>query len=430
MEHRTRVVKSHTDKPEPDNRCTRISRARWQLPDVASSLRSLPKHVRREWILRRSPGVFIAAMSATREAEWAWVAASGRPRALSIGRHDQCDVFLPIDDAVSLRHLLCMVRGAEEGVSAHVFDLSSSNETRGVDGEMVRAWRVVRPTVVTIPGHHVFFFPTGPGTSSSFSFEERRPPPRLASVLRPHELVFDTANVVVSGEHLARGVLIGRDERCLPTPLSAGDHLVSRVHALVVELGGEPVIADTGSTNGVRVNGAEVDARVLVPGDLVELGAQRFTWSVCEAAPPSRYERLIPSGIAEHLARLAPLAGRARKRAVAVFADWLLEHGSAWGEWISAELKGRTRAAELLGDELKSHVLGPLASIEVQFEHGIAIAGFVPSDARPLPTAHQSPHWKTLRRLVVPGAMFSEWSVTSAKAGFGGLLEVVEVDEP
>ncbi|MDP3238079.1 MAG: FHA domain-containing protein [Myxococcales bacterium] len=426
MEH-TRVTKEHQAESRDTNHGTRVVPAqRWQLPDVEASPRKLPKYFRREWARQRSPGMFIAAMSVNREVEWAWVAARGRPRALTVGRHDQCDVFLPTDAEVSLRHLVCVVRGTEDGVSSHAFDLSTSNATRTLDGKMLRAWRVTQPTVVVIPGHHVFFLPTGPEASSSF--DASCPSPRLGRVLQNHEFVFEGVNAVVSGEHLARGALIGRDDRCLPTPLSTGDRMVSRVHALVVELGGEPVIADTGSTNGLRVNGAVTDACVLVPGDVVQVGQGRFTWDACDAPSSSRYANVLPPGSDEQLTQIAALEGDARRQAAAVFADWLLEHGSPWGEWINAELASRAETAEVLCDELRGHILGPLAGLDVQFEDGIAIAATVPRGLAPLPMAHRSPHWRTLRRLVVPRALMNEWALTSPVVPSGRKLRFVEVD--
>jgi pSer/pThr/pTyr-binding forkhead associated (FHA) protein len=50
------------------------------------------------------------------------------------------------------------------------------------------------------------------------------------------------------------------------------DRTVSRRHALVVERGGRPVIADDRSLNGVFVNGRRVSEAALHHGDEVQIG--------------------------------------------------------------------------------------------------------------------------------------------------------------
>jgi pSer/pThr/pTyr-binding forkhead associated (FHA) protein len=52
------------------------------------------------------------------------------------------------------------------------------------------------------------------------------------------------------------------------------DATVSRRHALVLERGGKPVIADDRSLNGVFVNGARVREARLQHGDEVRIGAR------------------------------------------------------------------------------------------------------------------------------------------------------------
>jgi pSer/pThr/pTyr-binding forkhead associated (FHA) protein len=52
------------------------------------------------------------------------------------------------------------------------------------------------------------------------------------------------------------------------------DYSVSRRHALVLERGGEPIIADDRSLNGVYVNGRRVREARLHHGDEVQIGAR------------------------------------------------------------------------------------------------------------------------------------------------------------
>ena len=67
-------------------------------------------------------------------------------------------------------------------------------------------------------------------------------------------------------------VKVGRDVKahlCLP------DGSVSRMHAVFEVLRGEARVIDLGS--GTKVNGAPVNAAVVVAGDVVEVGAVRLT---------------------------------------------------------------------------------------------------------------------------------------------------------
>ena len=97
-----------------------------------------------------------------------------------------------------------------------------------------------------------------------------------------------------------------------------------------------------------------------MPGDLVYLGQRPFTWRAHGAGAPTRYERLVPAGTLEQLPLPANLKGPERAKAFSVFADWLIEHGSAWGDWIRASLDGHTDVAATLADELTCHLHGPL----------------------------------------------------------------------
>src|SRR6185295_6098001 len=54
---------------------------------------------------------------------------------------------------------------------------------------------------------------------------------------------------------LARGLLVGRYERC---QLGASDDKMSRVHLLIIRDGAEAWAIDTASTNGTKVNGEPV----------------------------------------------------------------------------------------------------------------------------------------------------------------------------
>ena len=87
--------------------------------------------------------------------------------------------------------------------------------------------------------------------------------------------------------HLLRdGVLIGRADRC---DLVLPDPYASRVHAVVVNLDGQPSLVDTGSGNGTRhVSGARVECWPLKDGDAFLLGNSIVEWRGGRCRQPLR----------------------------------------------------------------------------------------------------------------------------------------------
>jgi hypothetical protein len=72
--------------------------------------------------------------------------------------------------------------------------------------------------------------------------------------------------------------VLGRSRDC---DCVVDDHNVSRRHAeLRRDSGGDWQIVDLGSTNGIKVNGRQVDATRLAPGDDVTLGSTRFVFDI------------------------------------------------------------------------------------------------------------------------------------------------------
>jgi hypothetical protein len=63
--------------------------------------------------------------------------------------------------------------------------------------------------------------------------------------------------------------VLGRDPGC---DVVLNDTKCSRRHAVVEETDGRILVRDTGSANGIYVNGRRVDSAVLAPGDAVKLG--------------------------------------------------------------------------------------------------------------------------------------------------------------
>ena len=65
-------------------------------------------------------------------------------------------------------------------------------------------------------------------------------------------------------------VTIGRSPQCT---VFLNDMTVSRSHAVVEREGDAYVIRDENSFNGVWINNANVEAKTLVPGDLIQIGS-------------------------------------------------------------------------------------------------------------------------------------------------------------
>ena len=72
-------------------------------------------------------------------------------------------------------------------------------------------------------------------------------------------------------------VTIGRSRDC---DVTLDDANVSRRHAELRREGATWVVADLGSTNGVKVNGHRVSEQPLQPGDEITLGIERLTFEV------------------------------------------------------------------------------------------------------------------------------------------------------
>ena len=106
-------------------------------------------------------------------------------------------------------------------------------------------------------------------------------PDRSARKLAPRDaprggralFVGEDKRAVLSGSRL----LIGRSRDC---DITVEDPNVSRRHAELRNEDGRWVVADLGSTNGVKVNGRRVEHAVLEPGDEVVLGLARFRFEL------------------------------------------------------------------------------------------------------------------------------------------------------
>lgn len=77
-------------------------------------------------------------------------------------------------------------------------------------------------------------------------------------------------------------VLVGRHPRC---DARIDSVTVSRRHCCVSANGGEVLIRDLGSLNGIRINGRRVDSGRLRPGDEVTIAHLRYIVDSLDSSP-------------------------------------------------------------------------------------------------------------------------------------------------
>lgn len=197
-----------------------------------------------------------------------WLEATDTPRAGFVGRHEHVDLALPCDEALSLRHLMFVVRRASEGgVRFTALDLCSSAGLQLESGDRAHRVDARGPLIVSASDFVFFCLPSGqplpwsPAAARPWSTllprvhdepRRRRDAKELAGTLALCTPFGAQAIEVTRGE-LGGAVLVGRDERCHVVTRSES---VSRVHVALLEVDGAPWLYDTGSTNGTwRVTG-------------------------------------------------------------------------------------------------------------------------------------------------------------------------------
>lgn len=245
-----------------------------------------------------------------------------RETALIVGRHERCGLRLPSDRLdLSLRHLAVLVHGGAGGqVSITALDLCSGLGMHDEHGRRRKALSAVGSMFLRLGS--LWFallvseqeggWPKGadaayellptrvyggrlrlrPGTRPAAPVAGQRsvtlvralPGPVLpitgwSSARRPVASVelrrgplFQTLKL--SRSLLARGVIVGRDERCQGWQVLEKARGVSRVHALLIDQGLGPLLVDVASTGGLQVDGADVPAVYLEAGVRVELAGE------------------------------------------------------------------------------------------------------------------------------------------------------------
>lgn len=267
-----------------------------------------------------------------------WLKRGSQLRAGIIGRHEFADLRLTDDPAVSLRHLAILVETPEEQtpVRMRLLDLRTPLGLVGEDGQPLRSVTADGPLFLGVGSYVLFLHPTPAsfgGTSAEEAWEQlpprrilhaeergdepakRKPavvpdpsPPeqesgsrvdayreRATSVtsmkpVRPLRLdrpegptrylltveSFGRHNLIaISDEAARRGVLIGRYERCETHGVPGfSSRNLSRVHALMIESGGDMWWIDTASTNGTLTRNGLVRLEKLAPSTQLQLPDQ------------------------------------------------------------------------------------------------------------------------------------------------------------
>ena len=277
----------------------------------------------REAIARHDePGFLAMAIDARGPQGTLWLRGDGALRTGIIGRHGECDLFVPGDDAMSLRHAVVLVRDGR----VRVLDLRTENGFDDESGRRLRGVVADGPLFLTLARTRVFLLPTGDGgppwgadaavhwaALPSRVFGDARPVAeqdggarvphlvRLARALRApradgreatitavrgavgsdddfcrlaaegdeisgHLTLTDgisRATISVGRSATERGVLLGRYDRCDVPAFVKSHEGISRVHALLIRDGDEIHLVDCASTNGIQVDGRATPCRAL-----------------------------------------------------------------------------------------------------------------------------------------------------------------------
>lgn len=320
MSERTTVIRLEQVR-DAANEGTRIGAFPAATPSAGALFDAHHETMARELGRHRKRGVMLFVAGAEGLRGQAWCAITDELRTLALGRHSSCTLTLSTDRALSLRQLLVVVGRETDPWAGRVVDLSTPRGFSDDAGRLHRSLAFDRVAVLGVPSRWLFFFETGgplpwnprapspwstlaPRVVSDVADDERLRAARFYEVQRAQGEVsrvtsfggpisFASDDLVARGERpagsllirgegararlsigpaaLTRGVLLGRDGRCgaLGFPMPAD---VSRVHALVLALDGDVVIADAGSTNGTWDGPREVRVSPMRSGHPFLLG--------------------------------------------------------------------------------------------------------------------------------------------------------------
>lgn len=238
----------------------------------------------------------------------------GAGQHLIVGRHTRCDIVLPSDPDLSLRHLLVVPEGTAEA-RLRLVDLRAAMPMYAITDRPARSLSVDGPFALRLGTYMLGGFPIGPGTepppaalptmdsieSTSASEVSRvnqstkvghegpyrsvRRSTLITSLPRSITLVEASdapssgpvlatllgrragqmARVALREEDVRRGVLVGRAEKCMDQGLKLVMTMqISRVHAvLLLDERNTIWLYDASSTNGTLVSGTKVRSATL-----------------------------------------------------------------------------------------------------------------------------------------------------------------------
>ncbi|MCX5743041.1 MAG: FHA domain-containing protein [Proteobacteria bacterium] len=260
-------------------------------------------------------------------------ARADRHLAAIVGRHDACDLFLSANDTLPLRQLAVILdpvtswRPGPPEVNYRILDLRTETGFADEHGRPLRGLRCDGSAVLRCAGHALYVLPLGDPTdwpesgADAWAFQPERvyfdelthpalgtstrvPNLRRADAARTHVTAIrgpreTSANLVADGDlagtlelagpssretipvghaALGDGVLVGRYSRC--DSARVDDHLVSRVHALLIQIDEQLLVIDTASSNGTARPGEEPERVHAIDGETeLQLGATtRASW--------------------------------------------------------------------------------------------------------------------------------------------------------
>ncbi len=251
-----------------------------------------------------------------------------------VGRHDSADLYLTQSAELALRHLAVIVdpvtswKPGDASATFRVLDLRTGSGFVDEQGRTLRGIRCEGPAMLRCADHALFLLPLGdpsdwPASASDawgflperVYFDEllrcpegsfTRMPQRNAStrksmIFRTHGPRDSSESLATSGgaiagtldligpnlagqitigaDELRDGVLLGRYARCDSSKLT-DDPSMSRVHALMIQIGERVLLIDTASINGTRLYGHHRSRVIELTDDTdLQLGkATRARW--------------------------------------------------------------------------------------------------------------------------------------------------------
>lgn len=294
MNAHTRIVRVASN-PAPQQSSVRTFVFGAPEPRPRETYLHLHRCIRSACVEETRPGLFVFALHREAIAGRLWLAATEAPRAGTLGRHEATDLPLVPDAALSLRHVLFVVRQVAGVVRYSAIDLQTPaglhtrlGAQHLTEAERPSALRTAALTFVCVPTGKTPTLPPDPNEAQRLLDEpaQARRPSFIDQFLRRRDsegtltlrLGASVLPLRVDASMLARGLLIGRETRC---DVIIPDAFVSRVHSVVLSIDGLPHLVDAGSSNGTwRHPGTRVKCAKLEGGDVFFFGHAQLGWQL------------------------------------------------------------------------------------------------------------------------------------------------------